>query len=57
MILFELFVIKGLLTELLSLLGLIVLMQTCVCSIDILLGCRGATPARCDSLRVEGAFS
>jgi hypothetical protein len=40
MILFELLVIKGLLAEFLTLLGLVVLVQTCICPIDILLGCR-----------------
>ena len=56
MILFELLVIKGLLAEFLTLLGLMVLVQTCVGPIDILLGRRWATPARRDSLRVEGAL-
>ena len=40
MILFELLVIKGLLAEFLTLLGLMVLVQTCVSPIDILLGRR-----------------
>jgi len=40
MILFELLVIQGLLSQLPALLGLMVLVQACVCPIDVLLGSR-----------------
>ena len=56
MILFEMLVVKGLLTKLLSLLGFMILMQARKSPVNVLLF-RGPTSARSNPFRVEGTFS